>query len=395
MERLESREVMSAGGPSAQAQYMLEQINFARTNPSAAAEHFSSNLGSDTLGAIDYYKLDLNAAKAAIASSPARQPLAWNDQLGKAAQGQSDDQAIHGYQGHNGSDGSDLNTRLSRVGFTDYNSSAENDFAYSDSLDQAMEAFLLDWGVADSGHRNNMLQPTATADSSFNQVGIGISGASKNGTGPLVVVQDFAHANDKSAFVLGVAYNDTNKNGAYSLGEGQGDVTIEARNVATGAVASVSTWNAGGYQIPLTPGTYDVTAKVGPNVVRTQQVTVANQNVQIDFRLTDPWQKTAPAPVVDAKPSIVVPPVVSTPVVAKPVKTTPTVVNSGTNLTFTAPVLANKPTVVIPTKTSQVTPTTVTIPQDTTPTTTATTLPDDFSFDWITSWTWQGRANTK
>ena len=35
VERLESREVMAAGGPSAQAQYMLELVNQARTNPGA------------------------------------------------------------------------------------------------------------------------------------------------------------------------------------------------------------------------------------------------------------------------------------------------------------------------------------------------------------------------
>ncbi len=67
LECLENREVMSSGGPSAQAQYMLEQINFARTNPAAAAEHFSSNLDADTLGSIAYYNLNLNAAKSAIA----------------------------------------------------------------------------------------------------------------------------------------------------------------------------------------------------------------------------------------------------------------------------------------------------------------------------------------
>src|SRR5437764_768751 len=44
LESLESREVLSAGGPSAQAQYMLEMVNLARTNPQAAAQRFTSNL---------------------------------------------------------------------------------------------------------------------------------------------------------------------------------------------------------------------------------------------------------------------------------------------------------------------------------------------------------------
>ena len=36
MDRLENRQVMASGGPSDQAQYMLELINEARTNPAAA-----------------------------------------------------------------------------------------------------------------------------------------------------------------------------------------------------------------------------------------------------------------------------------------------------------------------------------------------------------------------
>jgi uncharacterized protein YkwD len=374
LEALESREVMSSGGPSAQAQYMLEQINFARTNPVAAAEKYSTNLDADTLGSIAYYNLDLNAAKAAIANSPARQPLAWSDDIGAAAQGQSNDQAANGYQGHQGSDGSNLATRMARAGVKNVTNAAENAFAYSKSLDQAMEAFLLDWGVADSGHRKNMLQPTANDDNSFNQVGIGVTGASKNGTGPLVVVQDFARVNNKPADLLGVAYDDTNKDGAYSLGEGKGDVTITARNISTGAEASVDTWDAGGYQIPLTPGTYDVTAKVGNRVVRTQRAAIGTQNVKIDFRLSDPWQENVPAPA----------PVVATPPAVTPKPSTPPVVVIPKQLSFSAPVQATNATP------------TVSITQSTPPTNAnASGMPDGFNVNWISNWTWQGKANTK
>src|SRR5436305_310639 len=118
LEHLETRQVLSAGGPSATAQYMLELLNEARTNPGAAAERVTSNLDPETVATINYYNVDLNDVKQRIASAAARPPLAWNDQLARAAQGQSQDQANTGIQSHTGSDGSDLNTRLDRVGYT-------------------------------------------------------------------------------------------------------------------------------------------------------------------------------------------------------------------------------------------------------------------------------------
>jgi hypothetical protein len=261
---------------------------------------------------------------------------------------------------------------MARAGVKNVGNAAENAFAYSQSLDQAMEAFLLDWGVADAGHRKNMLQPTANDDNSFNHVGIGITGASKNGTGPLVVVQDFARLNDEPADILGVAYDDSNKDGAYSLGEGKGGVTITARNVATGAEASVDTWDAGGYQIPVSPGTYDVTAKVGNRVVRTQRTAIGTQNVKVDFRLSDPWQQNVPAPA----------PVVATPQVVTPPDETPPAVVIPKHLSFSAPVIAatTKPTVTISRNNSS---------------TDANAMPDGFNVNWISNWTWKGKANTK
>ena len=79
-ENLESRELLSGmtAGPTAQEQYMLELVNQARMNPQAAAVRVTSNITPDVQSTLNYYNVNLNAAKQAIANSPAKPPLAWN-----------------------------------------------------------------------------------------------------------------------------------------------------------------------------------------------------------------------------------------------------------------------------------------------------------------------------
>lgn len=305
LEPLETREVLSAVGPSAEAQYMLDMINLARTNPQAAAQKFTSNLDADVVATLNYYNVNLDQERQAIANSPIRPPLAWNDQLAAAATGMATDQAVNGFQSHTGSDGSDLGKRLDGAGYTDRVVSGENSYASSKSVDHAMEAFLIDWGVADKGHRNNLLQPVAQPDQLYREVGIGIVASQNPKVGPLVVTQDFGTQNGAKGQLLGVVYNDQNGNGAFDMNEGQGGVEIDATSFTTGKTVSTQTWVSGGYQIALDPGQYLIQTKVNGNVVASQQVTMQDQNIEVDYNLTalnnNPQlaaQVSAPAPTV-------------------------------------------------------------------------------------------------
>jgi uncharacterized protein YkwD len=287
LETLESRELLTAGGPSADAQYMLSMINLARTNPAEAAQKFTNNLDPDVLATLNYYHVDLNQVRNEIASSPVRPPVGWSDTLARAANGMALDQATNGFQSHTGSDGSTLDQRLDRVGYTNRVSEGENTYAYSKSVDHAMEAFLIDWGVSSDGHRNNLLQPNATPDQFYREVGIGIVPATNPNVGPLVITQDFGNQAGSKAELVGVAYNDNAHTGIYAEGEGVGNVEVDATNNQTGATASTLTWdNGGGYQLSLDPGAYTVTAKLNGQVLQTNQVSIGNQNVEVDYNLT-------------------------------------------------------------------------------------------------------------
>jgi len=294
IENLEAREVLSGGGPSAQAQAMLESINNARANPAAAADLATNHLDADVAETVNYYNVNLGQARNEIASIAPKAPLAWNQQLADAAIAHSYDMEASGVQSHTGTDGSTPDGRIERAGYAGRLSSAENAFAYAESPEHAMQAFLIDWGVADKGHRRNILEPGVDADSSSREIGIGIVPSGKFGFGPFVVTQNFGRRANAKAQLLGVAFDDRNGDRTYNVGEGRGDVTVQAKDLATGATRDVETWDAGGYQIELNPGRYRVTAKVGGQTFRTRDVEVGTRNVKFDVFTSDaPDQPTA------------------------------------------------------------------------------------------------------
>ena len=290
-ETLESRELLSGGfaAPTDQEQYMLQQIDQARMNPQAAAVSVTSNLTPDVSATVAHYNVDLSATEQAIASAPAQPPLAWNPDLAAAAQAHSQDMATNQFQSHTGSDGSTPDQRMQQAGYTNASSTGENAFAYASSIDEAMQAFLIDWGVPDAGHRRNILQPDVSSSDAYQSVGIGIASTSNSTVGPLVITQDFGSQPNQPAELVGVAYYDNQQTGMYEMGEGQGGVQIDATNLATGQTTSTQTWSTGGYQIALSPGQYQITASVNGTVVQTLPVTIGTQNVEQDFVLSNTW----------------------------------------------------------------------------------------------------------
>lgn len=306
LETLESRQLLTAaaGGPSAEAEYMLDLINQVRTNPQAAAVKLTTNLDADVQATLQYFNVDINKVRNDIASATPRQPLAWNDNLAAAATWQSQDQANTGVQSHSGSDGSNSTQRITRNGYQNLSVEGENAYAYSKSVDHAMEAFLIDWGVDSLGHRNNILQPNANDQTSYQEVGIGIANTNKPGFGPKVITQDFASRSDYKAQLLGVVYLDYNHDNSFSMGEGQGNLQIDATNLATNQTYSAMSWDSGGYQLPLDPGQYKVVAHMGDKVFRTDYITMGTQNTKVDYNLSQTWVSSS-TPVTVTPPAVV------------------------------------------------------------------------------------------
>jgi uncharacterized protein YkwD len=311
-ENLEARQLMSSGGPTDQEQYMLQLLNEARTNPAAAAAQITSasNLTPDVLATLNYYNVNLQQAEQKIGTATPQPPLAWNQDLANAAQGQSQYEADTQVQTHTGSGGSTTQQRIEAAGYTDPTSSGENTYAYASSVMQSMQAFLIDWGVPSDGHRINIQQPGVSAQNAYTSVGIGLvqTNASNPSFGPMVITQDFGSQANTQAQVVGVAYNDNAGTGFYLPGEGQGGVQIDAVNLQTGAVSSTQTWNSGGYELALAPGQYRIIASLNNNVIQTSNVTVNNVNVEQDFILTNAQQGgTRAAAIAAAQPPVAAP----------------------------------------------------------------------------------------
>ncbi len=299
LESLENRETLTAA-PNATAQYALELVNLARTNPTAAATWIQNNINANDVATLKYYGVNLQAELNAISSSAAQPPLAWNDTLAQTAQNQSNDQATNNFQGHDSSNGTTFTERLTNAGYLS-TSSGEDAYAYATSVDNAIKAFLIDWGVADKGHRRNILQPGVSNNDAYREIGIGITNTGNAANtpgkvGPMVVTMDFGAQSNSSAQLLGVAYNDADHNGMYTPGEGAQGIVIEATNLATGQVTSTTSSSAGGYQMALDPGSYQVVDKDNGVVLNSQTVNIGTVNVKVDFNNIPDTPPTAPAP---------------------------------------------------------------------------------------------------
>jgi len=328
-ENLEDRQLLSSAAPNNDQQLALQLINMARTTPQAASQWLTRNVGSDVKNTLKYYNVDVDSVKNTIASSRPLPPVAWNGDLAEAAQQHSQDMADNQYQSHTGSDGTSADDRIKAAGYK-AETAGENAFAYANSVDNAMQAFLYDWGVADAGHRRNLIQPGVAPSDAFTDVGVGVvkTGRGAGKIGPVVVTQNFGSRADAPAQLVGVVYSDDDSNSFYTPGEGKGGVEIDAVNLDTGKTESTRTWDSGGYQMPLSNGRYKVTASQNDVVIKQVDVNVSDLNVAQDFVTSDKW---------DGRPLSVAIPKASTP--------TPTVAVSVDPAPVVVPVKASAPAV--------------------------------------------------
>jgi uncharacterized protein YkwD len=323
-DNLEGRQLLSSaapGGPSDQQQYLLQLINEARTNPSAAAAQISNEITPEISATLQYYNVNLQTALNTISSATPQPPLAWNADLANAAQGQSQYMADNQIQTHTGAGGTSPQQRMTAAGYTNITSSAEDAYAYATSPAEAMEAFLIDWGVPSDGHRINIQQPGVAPQNAFTDAGVGLVQTSPSNPtfGPEVITEDFARSSTASPQLVGVAYDDTSGTGFYQPGEGQGGVQIDAVNLQTGQVFSTQTWSSGGYELPLSAGQYRIIASVNNTVFQTTNVTISGVNVEQDFVLSNSWQGgTRSAAIAAAQPAPVVTSPAPQPVTSQP-----------------------------------------------------------------------------
>lgn len=233
----------SHGDPTALEQYMLELLNRARMNPA------QEGVILDTINT--WYSNDARARKpsffanlrAEFAAFPAAQPLAFNSRLIQAARAHSQDMVTRNYLAHINTVGQTPTARAAAAGY-DANVGENIDGGGASTAADVLHShfsFLVDYDNLDTsnplGHRYNAMT------TSYTEAGIGIVGARFGGR----LTQDFGAP--ARSYILGVAYTDSNANGAYDPGEGLAGITVRPASGNWFAVTSAS----GGFAIPVDP----------------------------------------------------------------------------------------------------------------------------------------------
>jgi Ca2+-binding RTX toxin-like protein len=251
--------------PTAHEQYLLELINRARLDPAAEAARFGIGL-NDGLGA-------------GTISTAAKAPLAFNPLLIDAARAHSDWILATDTFSHTGAGGSSPGDRMKAAGYVFSGSWTwgENIALRSGTISATTVELLHEQLFESAGHRVNLL------NASFRETGLGLAQGEYKGFTATDVTEVFAKSGS-AVFLTGVAFDDRDGDRFYDPGEGLGGVSLSIRNTATGAVAGTTTWSAGGYQLALGAGTYEVTFSGGglaSPVVKS--VTVGSVNVKLDL----------------------------------------------------------------------------------------------------------------
>ena len=273
-------------GPSAYEQLTLELINQARMDPDGEFARLILDASTKTganeeiTSSIRFFAVDLAVLKSQFDALEATAPLAWSDQLHLSAMRHSQLMIDFDTQSHNLPGELGLLERAQAAGYQPQ-SIGENIFLYGEDALSSHAAFFIDWGntptgiQTPAGHRMNIMK------ASFTEIGISAIAENDPSTkaGPNAITHHIGTSFTYSPKLLGVVINDTDNDDFYDLGEGVSGVTITASGAAgTFATSSLA---AGGYQLDLPNGTYNVTFS-GPNVSFTSTVVMSGSNVKLD-----------------------------------------------------------------------------------------------------------------
>ncbi len=249
---------------SATEQYLLELINRGRLDPGAEAAR---------------YGIDLNASLApGTISTAAKQVLAPNRLLEAAAIGHSQWMIAADVFSHTGQGGSTLSGRVNATGY-DWNRLGENIAAQGTSgtinTVQAIEAHHAGL-FRSAGHRTNLMNDAFTEVGLAQELGQFVFSGSGALNASLLTEVFGAYGNQH--FLTGVVYNDRDRDGFYSVGEGRGGGIAFVVDGAVGRAGA-----AGGYSVAVDAD--------GPTLVRgivgrssfTALVDFSDGNVKLDL----------------------------------------------------------------------------------------------------------------
>ena len=257
--------------PTAHEQYMLELTNRARQNPLAEAAR---------------YNFDLNEGlQPGTISAEAKQPLAFNFDLIEASRDHSQWMLDNETFDHVGVNGSRAGDRIVAAGYEltgswtwgenlalqQYSTNTPDLTAFIELQHESL--------LESAGHRENIM------NGDFREIGIGSLTGEYEALNAFMTTQNFA-ASGSSVFLTGVAFDDSEiDDDFYSVGEGLGNIKVEAVRQSDNQAFATTTMDAGGYQLALEEGTYEVTFTADGVTYQSETVTIDTENVKVDLEL--------------------------------------------------------------------------------------------------------------
>jgi hypothetical protein len=277
--------------PTAQAQQMLELINRMRQAPAAELNMLLNSGDPNINNALSYFNVDRNLLSQQWSQLSPTAPIAWSSELADAAIGHSQQMINANLQSHQVPGELPFDQRARNAGYN-FSYLGENIAAYSTSVFQGHASLAIDWGIGsggiqlNSGHRNNIMS------ANYREVGMAATPNAGNSLGAAVITQEFGNrfALSGKAWLLGVAFNDSNNNQFYEAGEGVGGITVQVSNLSQPNTIPVitSTSDAGGYQTLLDPGQYQVKFFQNNTLLKSENIAIDPTNpanVKSDLRL--------------------------------------------------------------------------------------------------------------
>lgn len=296
--------------PDGAEQELIWLMNRARLDPSAEGAFLAALDDPQIVNAVDFYDVDLGVLQDEFDAIAVKPPAAFDRRLYSAALGHAnlmvstndDDPPC----GSNPLPPCQLD-RVAATGFFFVASGLRgNSFGFATTPLFAHAAWNIDWGpyfnpTVPPGmfpgrvHRKGVMSdPDATASQVLTNVGLAVVDTTGQFTslGPLVVVADYARANDAASgfdlynrFLVGTVWEDLDEDGLYDDGEGKGGVLVEGDTAAWTA----TTAPGGGYAIPiLIPGPVNVTFSGGGVPTFQTSTTVGTTSVLVDYVVPEP-----------------------------------------------------------------------------------------------------------
>ena len=282
-------------GPTALEQEMLFAVNRMRMNPTDELDLLINSSDDDVNSALDFFNVDLNLLQTQWDSLVPVAPLAWSDQLHTSADTHTQLMIQFDEQSHNLPGELSLGDRFSATGYN-WNTIGENIFAFTESVFHGHAGFAIDWGNGPGGIQDPAGHRDSIMSGGFREIGIDITPENDPTTevGPLVVTQHFANRNaiNNQGWLLGSLFRDVDNDTFYDAGEGLNDIDINITGInGTTFSQTIAPMDAGGYQILLDEGEYQVEFERDGTSLKTESVTISNENVNVDY-----LEEAAPPP---------------------------------------------------------------------------------------------------